>query len=147
MTLVFLGHLPEDAIPGVEAAALGGLGSVPPASLSFGGVAPVPRGKPRLFALDLVDHEGGAEAVHDAVSRGLVAAGLHEPELRKFWPHVTVARVAARRPDRVMRRISPPAIEGPFLADRVVLWRSRLGRDGSRYERTRGGVARRMTLG
>lgn len=134
MTLVFLGHLPEDAIPAVERAALGSLGSVPAASLSFGGVAPVPRGKPRLIALDLVDHGGGAARAHEAVSTGLVAAGLHEPELRKFWPHITVARVASRRPERVTRRIEPPAIDGPFTADRVVLWRSRLGRGGARYE-------------
>jgi 2'-5' RNA ligase len=134
MTLVFLGHLPEDAIPSVEEAALAGLESVPAASLSFGGVAPVPRGKPRLFALDVVDHDGGAAQVHGAVSRGLVAAGLSEPELREFWPHVTVARVASRRPERVTRRIEPPAIPGPFTADRVVLWRSQLGRDGPRYE-------------
>ncbi|PAX08786.1 RNA 2',3'-cyclic phosphodiesterase [Sphingomonas lenta] len=77
-------------------------------------------------------------ALHRKVDQLCVQVGL-EPERRAFTPHVTVARlprgagvdgpeVAAWR-----ARHSAFATE-PFLLDRVILYRSHLGRAGASYE-------------
>lgn len=70
----------------------------------------------------------------------LVAAGLHEPEERDFWPHVTVARVRAegrgsRRPAAVARRPAelPKGLKEPFLGVRMTLYRSELQPGSARY--------------
>jgi 2'-5' RNA ligase len=62
-----------------------------------------------------------------------VAVGL-EPEERPFRPHLTLARV--RPPEDVERLVSdaPPFSFGWDVGE-LVLFRSHLGRGGSRYER------------
>jgi RNA 2',3'-cyclic 3'-phosphodiesterase len=131
VTLAFLGHHPEASVDGIAAAALSRLDGLAAPSLEFAGVAPVPPRRPRLFALDLADPDGRAAAVQAAVAAPLVAGGWYEPEKRPFWPHLTVARVrSAARPPRDLD-VGPPA--GSFVADEVVLYRSKLGRGGARY--------------
>jgi 2'-5' RNA ligase len=70
----------------------------------------------------------------------LVTAGVHAPEKRDFWPHVTVARVRAegrgsRRPAAVTRRPGdlPRELKEPFDLVRLTLYRSELQPGGSRY--------------
>jgi RNA 2',3'-cyclic 3'-phosphodiesterase len=70
----------------------------------------------------------------------LVAAGLHEPEKRAFWPHLTVARVRAegrgsRRPSAVTKRPGdlPLGLKHPFGSVRLTLYRSELQPGGSKY--------------
>jgi len=78
-------------------------------------------GPPQLSALraDLAD------ALADAIG--------HVPERRAFRPHVTVARTP--RGDRAVRNRpmpAPPALE--FAPGALVLYRSRIGPEGSSYE-------------
>jgi 2'-5' RNA ligase len=132
VTLVFLGHLPEEEIPRV-ASVMGT--AVPRAAapcLTALGVKPVPPRGPRLFALDLADEDGRAGAVQASVSDALEAAGLYAPEKRSFWPHVTLARVRKGRRAALVETPPPPA--EPWDAAAVTLYRSRLSRDGARYE-------------
>src|SRR5439155_21218299 len=96
-------------------------------------VVPVPpRGRPRLFALDLEDHGGGAVALQAAVSDRLEAEGLYTPEKRPFWPHVTLTRV--KRGARAGPLEADPPSGGPFEASELTLYRSTLRPQGSLYE-------------
>jgi 2'-5' RNA ligase len=67
VTLVFLGHLPEEEIPRIADAI------APPSMerrvLTAKGVKPVPPRRPRLFALDLADEGGPRRAGPGARSR------------------------------------------------------------------------------
>jgi 2'-5' RNA ligase len=129
VTLAFLGHLPEQEIPRIAAA-------LPPGAarprLQALGVKPVPPRQPRLFALDLADEDGRAAAIQSAVSGALEQLGLYEPEKRPFWPHVTLARV--RKGGRVKRLELPGPPGDAWGAEALTLYRSRLSREGARYE-------------
>jgi len=131
VTLVFLGHHPEGEVDAIREAALSGVAALPAPALAAAALKGVPPRRPRLWALDLDDPEQRSAAVHEAVASPLVAGGWYEPEKRPFWPHVTLARVRARR--RAPRiDADPPPLS--FVASEVVLYRSRLSRAGADYE-------------
>jgi 2'-5' RNA ligase len=133
VTLAFLGHRPVEEIESIAATVRAALnGARGPAAFRSTGVRGVPRRRPRLFALDLEDRDGRAGAVHAAVSEALSGAGFYEPERRKFWPHVTVARVGRAERQAAPITVPPPGDE--FTAAEVVLYRSHLGRGPARYE-------------
>jgi 2'-5' RNA ligase len=92
----------------------------------------VPRRRPRLFALDLEDPDRRATAIHAAVADALSSGGFYEPERRRFWPHVTVARVGRSERQAAPITIPPPPDE--LSATEVVLYRSHLSRGPARYE-------------
>jgi len=147
MTLCFLGYHPEKAIPDITSILTG---IAPrPVELRFG---PEPLGvkgrRPRLFVLD-VPSEAATELQAELEER-LASARFHKPEKRPFWPHVTVARVRSERKpkgDSGRRRRGKPraverppgplpaALQQPFGAVRVALYRSHLRSSGARYER------------
>jgi 2'-5' RNA ligase len=132
VTLVFLGHHPEDQIDVIATAAFSLLEGLAAPVFEPVAVKRIPPGRrARLFAVDLSDEGERGAAVQAAVAEPLVAGGWYEPEKRPFWPHITAARVRAReRPPRV--ELDPPAT-GPFAANDVVLYRSKLGRGGAEY--------------
>ncbi len=131
VTLVFLGHHPEEAIPAVQEAAFSRLSGLPAPSLTAADTRGVPPRRPRLWAVDLSDEEGRASAVQAAVAEPLAGGGWYEPEKRPFWPHLTAARLrSGERPPRI--EADPPDVA--FVAAEVVLYRSRLGRGGADYE-------------
>ena len=81
-----------------------------------------------------VEPRAALAALHARIDRALGQAGV-APDRRAFLPHVTLARFgrgAAPAADVVMR-IAIPA-RGPFAVDRMILFESRLGSDGARYE-------------
>lgn len=132
VTLVFLGWTDPDRVAAIWEAASGTLvdGAVPPL-LTPGGLAAVPKRRPRLVSLELSDEGGRAAALQRAAADSLAAAGLHEPERRPFWPHVTLARL--RRGARWPPLEASPGL-GPFEAAAVTLYRSHLSPSGARYE-------------
>jgi 2'-5' RNA ligase len=134
VTLAFLGHLPVASVDEVASVAFGALGGLGPAVLAATGMRALPPRRPRLYALDLADPRGAAGRVQEAVAGRLATAGLYEPERRRFWPHVTLARVRTGGAPQVDAKgaAAPPA--EAFEAREVVLYRSHLGRGGSRYE-------------
>lgn len=145
VTLCFLGHHPEEAVERISSI----VGSVRPRPVELRfepEPVPVPGGRPRLYALDAPSEE--APAVQAELERALSAEGFFEPEKRRFWSHVTVARVRSERlpPGRGERRGRgrpkrvgeapnglPRELTKPFGAVRVALYRSKLRPQGAEY--------------
>ena len=145
ITLAFLGYHPERSMERIAEAALGFEARAPVVRLLPDPV-PVPRSRPRLYAIDSESDE--TIALQAEVERRLVDAGFYEPEKRDFWPHLTVARIKQerregggrrRRSGRPMRVETPPgplpeALLEPFRGVRVALYRSHLRPTGAEYE-------------
>jgi 2'-5' RNA ligase len=130
VTLVFLGHRPEEEIEAIGAAVVAA--AAPVGELAIGEPVWLPPRRPRVLAVDLEDPSGACSALQARVAEALVRVAGHEPEARPFRPHVTVARVRARE------RVPPDELEPPaplrFRPAALVLYRSRLERGGARYE-------------
>lgn len=133
VTLAFLGRRSEAEVEAIATGVAAGAEGLEAPRLVPVGVRGVPSRAPRLWALEVEDEGGRAARVQRAVAGALVAADLHEPERRPFWPHLTIARVRGRggtpQPPRPIER--PP---DAFVTPRVVLYRSRLSPGGARYE-------------
>jgi len=137
MTLAFLGYLPEARIEAVTELVCSVTSGAVDARLEPAPV-PLPRSRPRLFAIDAPSE--GAIALQAELSGRLEAAGLYRPEKRPFWPHLTVARVRPERrgSTRPARVGTPPedlpaALLEPFRAVRLALYRSHLRPSGAEY--------------
>jgi 2'-5' RNA ligase len=137
VTLAFLGYLPEKTIAGLGA--IVGRLEAPAPTVELGDpvAKPSPR-RARLFALPA--RSPGAIELQRELQRQLVDEGLYRPEKRRFWPHVTVARVrsagrGSRRPAVVERLPGPlpKALLEPARCVRVTLYRSELNPMGARY--------------
>jgi 2'-5' RNA ligase len=134
VTLVFLGYHPEREIERIADVSLEA--EVGAFELRPRGVLPVPRSRPRLFALDLEDRGDEVVRWQQALSDRLEAARFYEPEKRPFWPHVTLARVkrgAKVGRDRELPDL-PSALMRSFTTSRVTLYRSTLRPSGAVYE-------------
>ena len=145
VTLCFLSYHPEKVIERIAAIVTGI--EPRPVELRFEAEpVPVPRGRPRLFALDAPSEV--AVSLQAELERELVAARFYEPEKRPFWSHVTVGRVRSERlpPKRGERRgrgrpkrvAAPPSplparLAKPFGAVRLALYRSNLKPSGAEY--------------
>lgn len=132
VTLCFLGWRAEKEVGRIAAtiaAASAGQGSP---RLAARNLEPIPRRRPRLFALDLMDEEDRASSLQASVAEALASARLYEPEARPFWPHVTLARVKRGARAEPLRAPAPPA--DPFQATEVTLYRSTLRPQGALYE-------------
>lgn len=145
ITLCFLDRHPEAAIARitelVKRAPSG------PVMLRFDPEAsPMPKGRPRLYAIGGASES--ATAIQAKLAAGLAAEGFYKPEKRGFWPHVTVARVRSERlapdpgerrgkgrPRRVKQapRPLPERLTQPFGAVRIALYRSELKPQGAEY--------------
>jgi RNA 2',3'-cyclic 3'-phosphodiesterase len=134
VTLVFLGWQAEKEADAIAAAAFEACTGLPAARLRAGAVRPVPPRAARLFALDLDDEEGRAEAVQGAMSDALEAGRWYRPEKRPFWPHLTLARVkrGERRPQPLPDAPGPPG--AAFEANELTLYRSTLRPQGAEYD-------------
>ena len=133
VTLVFLGYQYERDVERITAVTFEqSLGAV---ELRARDVQPVPRSRPRLFALQLEDPGDSLGAWQQALSDRLHAAGLYEPEKRPFWPHVTLARAKRGKPPSGIEVPDLTAdLRRPFEADTVTLYRSTLRPQGAVYE-------------
>jgi 2'-5' RNA ligase len=137
VTLAFLGYLPEKEI-GRLGEIVSGLRSPAP-EVRLGDPVAKPGGRhPRLFALPV--GSPGTIELQAELEEELVAARLYEPEKRRFWPHVTVARVkpegkGSKRPRDVTRRPGglPKDLLQPARAVRTRLYRSELKPSGAEY--------------
>jgi 2'-5' RNA ligase len=133
VTLVFLGYQYEKDVERIIELTFAE--PFAPCELRPEGVTPVPRGRPRLFALDLTDPDEALAPWQAALADRLHGARLYEPEKRPFWPHVTLAR--AKR-GKVPKGLDPPPLprelRQPFRAGEITLYRSTLRPQGAVYE-------------
>lgn len=138
ITLCFLGSKPVSEVESL-ARVLREVADETPRIELRGPVARPPRGRPRLYALEVDSPE--TVSLQARLRDRLVAEGLCEPEQRPFWPHITVARVRSRKrgSQRPMRVGRPP---GPLSdavrrtdvrAVRIALYRSELKLQGAQY--------------
>lgn len=134
VTLCFLGARQEEAIAPLAAlveACATSVGGVP--GLAFGEPLWLPRRRPRVLAVALDDRHGQLGALQERLVERLAAGGWHDPELREYLPHVTVARVRGRAaPSRAGVMARPPELV--FDGAALTLYRSHLHPDGARYE-------------
>lgn len=81
-----------------------------------------------------VEAPAALELLHHRVERAGEALGI-APEGRPFRPHLTIGRVrsGASLPPGAGARLAATAVNLPFLVERLVLFESRTGPDGSRY--------------
>jgi len=129
VTLRFLGNVPAADVPALTCAVEAALaGSVHfPVTLGAPRAFPSAR-QPRVIVIEL-EPEADLAALAARVEAGVVAAGL-PAEKRRFRAHLTLGRVRSRR---------LPVLDAKCNTDcaldvhEVVLFRSDLDRDGSRY--------------
>jgi 2'-5' RNA ligase len=133
VTLCFLGWREERDVERLGGAVRACAAPVP--GLSLREPAWLPPRRPRVLAVDLGDGAGALAALQAAVSEALAARGGYEPEARPYRPHVTVARVrsGARVPARERAGLEAPGGDA-FAGAALTLYRSRLSREGARYE-------------
>ncbi len=135
VTLAFLGERPESQVAEI-AAAVEGLRPPPIAARLGGEPVPLPRRRPRLFALEVASEE--AVALQAQLAGRLRCRGLLGPEPeRPFWPHLTVFRVRGRRTGERIHRLKRLEDEDghAFGFVRVALYRSDLRPEGASYSR------------
>ena len=133
VTLVFLGYHYERDVGRIAETTFAE--PVTPFALQPHEVQPVPRGRPRLFALGLTEPGDALVRWQDGLSQRLHAAGLYEPEKRPFWPHVTLARAKrGKTPRSVEVRALTDELRRPFETAQVTLYKSILRPQGAVYE-------------
>lgn len=137
LTLAFLGNRPLGQVAEIEPL-VAAMEAPMPACELLDPVARPPRGRAGLFALPVRSPQ--AQSLQADLQGRLVAAGLYEPGKRRFWPHLTVARVRAegsgsKRPQAVSRAPEnlPAGLRKPWFCRRVTLYRSVLQSGGARY--------------
>ncbi len=136
LTLVFLGEVAEDRLPGLSARLREALARYPPLPMRLSGAGTFPPGRPARVAwlgLEAPEELGSLQA--DAVQAAVETIG-HEPEDRPYRPHVTLARCPSPwKRDAIEKLVAafPGTIGQPWVADRVVLMESKLSPKGARY--------------
>jgi RNA 2',3'-cyclic 3'-phosphodiesterase len=136
LTLAFLGEHPMPVVEDVHHA----LGTIraPAFDLALAGLGLFGGDRPRVLHAEIAP-DPGLKHLRAKVLQAARDAGL-EFDRARFHPHVTLARFGTGlTPDEVARLhafvLRGAAFRaGPFTAERFVLYRSRLGRDGSHYE-------------
>jgi 2'-5' RNA ligase len=132
VTLCFLGSLPAAAAPDIGEACAAALAGGGPPRVEVGAATWLPQRRPQVLAVGLDDPDGELARRQAALAAGLAAGGWFEPETRRFFAHVTVARVRRGERVRPAELTPPPAVE--FEGTAVTLLRSH---SGAAYESLR----------
>lgn len=135
VTLKFLGDIEPARVEALSGAAARAVSNVEPFELTIdtSGTFP-PHGQPRVLWLGIVDASGRLALMQNRLESECAAAGFPR-EPRDFKPHLTLARL---RSPQGARELAAAHRETPFEPQRftvseLVLMRSELGPDGSRY--------------
>jgi len=137
LTLRFLGPVPESLRPALEAAADTIAKAAAPFEVVLSGGGAFPSlARPRSLWVGVSEGGDGLSSLAEGLSRLARDEGL-ELETRPFAAHLTIGRTDGVRLGPTAARVlaeAASAIEVSFSADRVVLFRSRLGGGPARYE-------------
>lgn len=130
LTLRFLGDVADERVDELVERVRHFVAEQAPFSCRLSTIRPFPSaGRTRLIVAGVAPEPPLSE-LQECVERGVVDAGL-EADSRRFRAHITLGR--ARKPPLrgvAIESMLPPA---PIEVDRVVLFRSKLAPEGSRY--------------
>jgi 2'-5' RNA ligase len=132
ITLKFLGATAADRVPWVEETVGGIVSSHRRVTLDVRGLGAFPSvERARVIWAGVDDPEDGLDAVVTDLETGLAPA--FRQEMRRFHPHLTVAR--SEPPVRLPAAYGDtPLVTEPFPVEQVVLYRSRFEGGATRYE-------------
>jgi 2'-5' RNA ligase len=137
LTFAFLGEVAADRMAAVQGALAAAAGEAPaPFRLRAAGVGAFPdRGPLRVIWVGIEGEHGAAARLKRVVERHLASCGF-VPEERGFRPHLTLGRVRQERgrDDRSLLERHLSVDLGEFPVDEMILFESRLGPRGARYE-------------
>lgn len=132
VTLKFIGEFPDARVPEIVKA-LAGINSRP-FDVKFDNVGffPSPR-SPRVFWIGVSAGEELPQLA-EAVSEALAAIGIPRED-KKYSPHMTLARAGSRHNLKALASLMTSEVEafGTMTANEFFLYRSQLGRGGSKY--------------
>jgi 2'-5' RNA ligase len=134
ISLKFFGEVTSDRVDPIEEMVQFATKGMKPMELApVGGGAFPSRQHPRVLRLE-VQSGPDLELLQDRLERGGEQIGF-PPEGRPFRPHITLGRVREghRLPPAAMQHLEGLPPGQPFVADRVVLFESRLTTDGPAY--------------
>ncbi|HEX8707522.1 MAG TPA: RNA 2',3'-cyclic phosphodiesterase [Pyrinomonadaceae bacterium] len=135
LTTKFFGEIEEarqDALSRAMARAVTGLSAF---ELTVGGAGVFPpRGMPRVLWLGIGDASGKLSLLQRRLEDECAAEGFAR-ERRSFHPHLTLARLRTPEGARLLAELHLRTDFEPatYIADELVLFRSRLGPGGSQY--------------
>jgi 2'-5' RNA ligase len=136
LTLLFLGETAEGDVPALAARLREAFARCPLLDLRLGSGGTFPPGRPARVAWIGVEAPETLETLQEDVTRAAVDTLGFEPEERGYHPHVTLARSPDpwRREaiDKFKTALTGP-VGPPFVADRGVLFESKLSPKGARH--------------
>ena len=132
ITLKFLGATAADSVPWVEEAVGGIVSTHHRVTVDVRGLGAFPSAeRARVLWAGVDDAETALDALVTDLETGL--APVFREEIRRFHPHLTVAR--SEPPVRLPADYGDtPLATEPFAIEQVVLYRSRLQAGATRYE-------------
>jgi 2'-5' RNA ligase len=137
LTLQFLGAVPEERVPDIEAAVRAAAAEGRPLALQIHGAGGFPNARrPRVLWAGLAGDVPALAALAAAVGRRLAPLGF-PPEERPFSPHLTLGRAREGRgaPGLAGALAHAAQAEGAaWRATKLLLFESHLSPKGPRYE-------------
>lgn len=140
LTLKFLGDIPEERVPEIEAALAHVTGAHARCTVDVGGLGAFPDARaPRVLWVGLSSQVEGLTRLAVAVERALVALGF-APEPKPFNPHLTLARIKERSRDIGRALAADHMLEqtapiGTVAVNAIALMKSELKPSGAVYTR------------
>jgi len=108
------------------------LENIDPIELHINKTSIVDPNKPRILRLDFVDSPE-LQQLYDAIEQALFDAGLAHKEVRKFNPHITLARIKTTAPIEEFKSFSDWKIKKIFTVVNFELQESVLSKKGPEY--------------
>jgi len=136
LTLAFLGWIDAELSEDVLARLIVPARSAGPADLTAGGLGafPSPR-RARVLWYGIADERATASTLAEGIRRALAPIVPRVEDGSPFRPHVTLARARAERGADLSAWIAGRAVpSGVVPLERVILYRSHLGRGPAQYE-------------
>ncbi len=136
VTLKFLGHVEAEEIRAVDGAVREAVAGVDPFDFDLVGAGAFPHVERPNVCWIGVERAEPIVQLAAAVEERMQPLGF-PPERRAFSPHLTIARVKARPPERLFELLTENAERsfGTVKVDRVVLFESTLDKRGPTYSK------------
>jgi 2'-5' RNA ligase len=135
VTLKFYGEVPPERLDQLGDALRAAAAETPPLDCVVGALGTLPPGRKGRVVVAAVDAPVSLELLQHRVEQRSAALGF-AVEGRPFRPHLTLGRLRrdARLPTEASARLAAVRPELAFLIEEAVIYESRLGPGGARYE-------------